>query len=70
MKRRGQGVLEYVILLTILIATLLVMGYYIRNTFLGKIREGSDAFGKGEVYRPRVDGVDVPTARTYTVENQ
>jgi len=50
--KKGQGMLDYVILLTIVIAILLIMGYYIRNSLSGKIREGADVFGKGEVYMP------------------
>lgn len=64
MKRNGQAILDYVILLAVVIATLLIMGYYIRNTFSGKFREGADVIGQGEVYRPG------STTVTTTVENR
>lgn len=52
MKKRGQSILDYVILLAVVIVALLIMGYYIRNTLSGKVREGADVMGGGEVYRP------------------
>ncbi len=52
MKRCGQAILDYVILLAVVIAALLIMGYYIRNSLSGKLREGADAIGQGDVYRP------------------
>ncbi len=52
MNKRGQIILDYVVLLLIVIAVLLIMGYYIRNSIAGKIRDGANVFGQGETYRP------------------
>lgn len=59
MNRRGQNILDYVFLLLIVITGLLVMGHYIRNTLSGKLREGADTFGQGEVYAPGKTNVTV-----------
>jgi uncharacterized protein (UPF0333 family) len=50
--RKGQGILDYILLLTIVVAALLIMGYYIRNSLSGKYREAADVFGQGETYIP------------------
>ena len=52
MKKNAQAILEYTILLIIIIASLLVMRYYLRNTLSGKMREGADSIGQAEVYGP------------------
>ena len=52
MRRKAQSILEYSVLLIIIIASLAIMGYYLRNAFSGKMREGADSIGQGEVYRP------------------
>jgi len=52
MKGRGQAVLDYVVLLLVIIAALLITGYYVRNALSGKMREGADSFGQGEVFSP------------------
>lgn len=62
--------LDYVIFLTIIVATLLVMGYYIRSSLAQKHREAADTFGAGEVYRPNVEGVDTPSVITRTEETR
>jgi len=46
--------LEYVVVIAVVVAALLVIGYYLRNTFSGKFREAGDVFGQGEVYVPKV----------------
>jgi nitrogen fixation protein FixH len=48
----GQSLLDYVLLFTIVVAVLLIMGYYVRNSLSGKYREAADVFGQGEVYIP------------------
>lgn len=58
--KRGQSMLDYVLFLTIIIATLLIMGYYIRNSLSGKYREAADTFGTGEVYSPQELSPGVP----------
>lgn len=57
---------DYVIFLAIIIATLLVMGYYMRNSLAQKHREAADAFGTGEVYSPHIVGVAAPSVITTT----
>ena len=52
MKARSQAILDYVILLAVIIAALLIMSYYIRNSISAKLREGADVIGQGEVYSP------------------
>ena len=52
MNKKSQSMLDYVFLLAILVASLLIMGYYIRNSLSGKFREAADVFGKGELYKP------------------
>ena len=49
---RGQSLLDYILLFVIVVAALLIMGYYIRNSLSGKYREAADVFGQGEVYIP------------------
>lgn len=51
-KIRGQGTLDYIVLLLIVITALLAIGRYIRNSLSGKMREGADIIGQGETYRP------------------
>lgn len=48
----GQSILDYIVLFTIVVAALLIMGYYIRNSLSGKYREAADVFGQGETYIP------------------
>ncbi len=64
MNNRAQAIIEYVAIICIVVAALLIMGYYLRNTFSGKYREAADTIGGGEVYQPNVAGVDRPTAVT------
>ncbi len=58
MDKKAQGIIDFVVLLLIVIAALLIMGYYVRNTISGKLREGGDTIGQGEVYRPWVTSED------------
>jgi len=50
--KNSQTILEFVILLCIVILAILLLGYYLRNSFSGKFREEADSFGQGEVYVP------------------
>ena len=52
MKNRAQSIIDYVVTFTVVVAVLLIMGYYIRNSLSGKFRESADTFGQGEVYQP------------------
>lgn len=49
----AQSILEYLLVLMIVIAALLIMSYYTRNSLTGKFRATGDVFGKGEVYDPK-----------------
>ncbi len=73
-RRSGQAILDYVILLLIVIASLAVMGYYVRNTFSGKMREGADSIGQGETFRPEDDvhnyGSGITKVIYHTIENK
>lgn len=51
--KAAQGTLDHIIFLCLIIAALLVMGNYIRNSLSGKWRETADTFGRGEVYIPK-----------------
>ena len=50
--RRAQTIMEYAVVLAVIIAVLLIMGYYVRGGLAGKFREAGDAYGQGQVYTP------------------
>jgi len=50
--RRGQSVLEYVILLTIIMGALIAAGTYLKRGIQGRWKESID--GIGDQYDPRV----------------
>jgi len=62
MKSRAQGILDYVFALLIVIASLLIMGYYIKSGFSGKYRQTADVFGGGEVYQPENTTITITTS--------
>jgi uncharacterized protein (UPF0333 family) len=53
----GQMMLEYAVLLAVVLLALAFIGVHMRNAFTGKARDGADAIGLGEVYRPQVDTI-------------
>lgn len=53
MRRRGQGILDAVVIFIVIVAALLLMARYIRNALSGKFREAADSFGRGEVFEPK-----------------
>ncbi len=70
-KKKAQAILDFVMLLLIVIAALGTMGYYIRNTLSGKMREGADSIGQGEVFRPGSTNTTGSTSVIYySVENR
>jgi hypothetical protein len=73
-RKAGQAILDYLMLLLIVIASLTVMGYYIRNTLSGKMREGSDSIGQGETFRPEDSvhnyGSGITKVIYHTIENK
>ena len=56
--RRGQGMLEYAILIAIVVAALIAMQGYIRRAIQGKYRAAADVFGQGEQYEPGLTQVE------------
>ena len=50
MIKKSQTILDYVILSIVVIAGLMALVPFLRNTLSGKMREGADVFGQGEVY--------------------
>lgn len=53
MPKKAQAILDYVFLFVIVIAVLLIMGYYVRNALSGRYRDAADVFGHGETYVPK-----------------
>jgi len=49
--RKGELSLEYAILIAMVIASLLVMGVYIRRAASSRWRDAADSFGFGRQYR-------------------
>lgn len=56
-KPAGQSILEYAVLFAVLLLAIAYMGRHVRNVLSGKMRDGADTFGQGEVYRPFVQSV-------------
>lgn len=59
MKKKAQGIADYVILLIVAVTALLIIGYYVRNVICGKLRDGADVFGQGEIYQPESSAVTI-----------
>ena len=49
---KGQIVVGYALVFIIVVAALMVMGAYIRNSMSAKIRATGDSIGSGEQYDP------------------
>jgi hypothetical protein len=49
---KGQMIVGYLLVFVLVIAALMVMGSYIRNSMSGKIRSVGDSIGGGEQYDP------------------
>ena len=54
---KGQGVIEYTILIAILVAVLVGMASYVQRALAGKWRDVGDTFGYGRQYEPGVTAV-------------
>lgn len=52
MRRQSQALVGYLMLFVAIVAAIIVISHYVRNSFSGKLREVGDAFGGGEVYEP------------------
>ena len=52
MNKKGQSMIEYIMLLTIIIGVIVAMGNYIKRGFSGKWKAALD--GMGDQYDPRV----------------
>ena len=51
-RHKGQMVIGYILLFILVIAALMTMGSYIRNSMSGKIRQTGDTIGAGGQYDP------------------
>ena len=49
---RGEFTVEYLVMITIIIAALIGMGVYLKRGLFGKWREVGDGFGHGKLYEP------------------
>jgi len=58
MRNKGNLMLEYVVLITVVIAGLLVMQTYIRRAVCGRWRQNADVFGSGRQYQPDVTKIN------------
>lgn len=56
--KKGQGTLEYAIIIVVVIGALIAMQWYIKGAYQGKLRQSSDDMG--EQFSP------IKTAGTYT----
>ena len=59
--KKGQGIIDFVVVFLVAIVVVIVMGNYVRNVLSGRMRDGADTIGGGEVYMPHVTGVSNPT---------
>jgi len=50
MLRKAQNIVEYAMLIGIVVAALIAMSVYFRNSVAGKWRESADTFGHGRLY--------------------
>ncbi|TRZ95618.1 hypothetical protein D4R78_03060 [bacterium] len=69
MLNKAQTTIDYVVIFVVIIAVLLIMGHYVRNALSGKIREGADIYGKGEVYAPQSSNIGPTQIKTSTYYN-
>lgn len=53
----GQEFLEYAVLFAVVLSAAAIIGIYIRNAVTGRMRDGIDVVGQGEVYRPHILGI-------------
>ncbi len=52
-KKKGVSVIEYVIVLTVIVAVVVAMFPYIRKTFIGQYRRAGESFGFLRQYDPK-----------------
>lgn len=57
LKNAAQSTLEYIVIIGILVAVLMVIGYYYKRSLQGKYKQAADVFGSGEQYQPGVTNV-------------
>ncbi|MDD2679223.1 MAG: hypothetical protein PHO03_00255 [Candidatus Omnitrophica bacterium] len=50
--KKGFLSLEYALLIAVLVAALVAMGFYFKRSLSGKWREAGDSFGFGRQYKP------------------
>ena len=51
---KSQSILEYVVVIGVIAAALIVMGVYYKRAVQGKYRAAGDVLGGGELYQPGV----------------
>jgi hypothetical protein len=64
--RRGQGTLEYSMVIICIVAALLAMQYYIKRAIQGRVRESADTIG--EQYGPRHMDSQITITQTGTTD--
>lgn len=54
---KAQSVLEYIVVIGVIAAALIVIGVYYKRAVQGKFRAAGDALSGGELYQPGVTQV-------------
>jgi Flp pilus assembly pilin Flp len=52
MAKKAQSILEYVVIVGVLAAALIIVGIYYQRSVQGKFRTAADVLGGGELYNP------------------
>jgi Flp pilus assembly pilin Flp len=64
-RKKGQPLIEYVVLFCVIIAAVLLIGNYVRNSLAGRWRDAGDSVGAGAVF-----SLGNTTVVTNTAENR
>jgi len=51
-KRRGQSLLEYSILFAVILSAILIMQFFIKRGYQGRLKKDTDTVGQGNLYSP------------------
>ena len=49
---KAQSVIEYIAVITLLVAVFIAMGAYYKRSLQGRLRQAGDVLGTGEQYTP------------------